>query len=272
MFPLIHSLLVPSCCICIAFCEASLGQETQPEVERMKKLFDSSLDEFNVKIGDQKAKPKIVFRYTNRPRGTAYGFSAMWADEAGRPVILGGVFPAGRNLIRHSLEYVSRDPGLVVQRDGRVVWKPTKDQVLRFKPVPGAATPAESKTRRRLQLKNLASEFSAEMLGFQAGDSDRQVLRLLTTPVHHYGQPDGDVIEGAIFLFVLGTDPECGLLLEAAKHKDQYRWEYALVRRTSGALQVTHKDKVVWQKPKGYASTRDPSKDHVTLTKELPAR
>lgn len=271
MFPLIRSILVPSC-ICLAFCHSTSGQEPQKEVERVKKLFDGSLDEFDVVIDDQKAKPKIVFRYVNQARGTAYGFSAMWTDEDERPVILGGVFPAGSELIRHSLEYVSRRPGLIVKRDGQIVWKPTPDQVLKFTPVPGAPVPPKSERLRRLQLKKLAREFSAEMLGYQPGNTDREVLRLLATPVHQYGKPDSDVIEGAVCLFVLGTDPECGLLLEAAKHKDQYRWEYALVRRTSGALRVSHKNKVVWEKPRGYASTRDPSKDHVTLTKRLPAR
>ena len=57
MFPLIRSVLVPSCCICIAFCYPTLGQESQKEVERVKKLFDGSLNEFDVTINDQKAKP-----------------------------------------------------------------------------------------------------------------------------------------------------------------------------------------------------------------------
>ena len=34
-------------------------------------------------------------------------------------------------------------------------------------------------------------------------------MRLLAQPIYRYENTKGDLIDGALFAFVLGTDPEC---------------------------------------------------------------
>jgi hypothetical protein len=49
-----------------------------------------------------------------------------------------------------------------------------------------------------------------------------------------------------IFAFVLGTDPEVFLLLEARHSKDTPRWQFGLARMNNDSLAVTHHDQEVW--------------------------
>ena len=55
------------------------------------------------------------------------------------------------------------------------------------------------------------------MLGWKADSTDREELRLLPKPLYRYEPKAGPVIDGAVFAFVMGTDPESLLLIEAVK-------------------------------------------------------
>jgi hypothetical protein len=76
-------------------------------------------------------------------------------------------------------------------------------------------------------MKALAREFAASMKDEQ-GESYQ--LRLLTQPLVRY-EPEGkQVLDGALFSFSLGTDPEVILLLEARAVKEGFQWHYACAR------------------------------------------
>ena len=140
---------------------------------------------------------------------------------------------------------------------------------MKFEPLTGVRKPLASAKLRLAQLKHMASEFSVDLLGWGARRSDREPLRMLTTPVHQYGsdKEGSDVLIGAIFLFVQGVDPEAALVLEAHRQDDnQYRWEYALVPQTSGALEAKHKKNVIWTK-----AVNAPLLGHGYTSKPIPA-
>ena len=42
-------------------------------------------------------------------------------------------------------------------------------------------------------------------------------MRLLAHPIYHYENTKGDLIDGGLFAFVQGTDPEVFLLVEARR-------------------------------------------------------
>ena len=42
-------------------------------------------------------------------------------------------------------------------------------------------------------------------------------MRLLAQPIYRYENTKGDLIDGGLFVFVLGTDPEAFLLIEARR-------------------------------------------------------
>ena len=133
----------------------------------------------------------------------------------------------------HSFSSLSPET-LAAERDGRTVWNPRALGV-DFKPVPGAPEPAESPTQRSRQMRALAQ-------GFRAMDDFRKQgwreLRLLPTPIARYGngKPGTKVLDGALFAFAEGTDPEVFLFLEARRLDQATEWQYALAPMTVFAV------------------------------------
>jgi len=98
--------------------------------------------------------------------------------------------------------------------------------------------------------------FSKTMLFGEKGWSE---LRLLPTAISRYGEPGTKLLDGALFTFVLGTDPEVFLFLEARPGKESPEWQYALAPMTVFALKVSYRGKAIWELPDRHASW-DPSK------------
>ena len=82
---------------------------------------------------------------------------------------------------------------------------------------------------------------------------------MLPTPLKVYKSvdPKSNVRSGAMFTFVLGTDPECTLLLEAVEFKSRLRWEYAFGRATRGGLIGRYKGNEVWRAEKSLPNEYD---------------
>lgn len=249
--------------VCLA--EDSLVKEQQL---LLRKVLNDSFKEFEITTNTDRSvtKGEIVFRWDNRERGSADGCTALWYDDRKHPIAIASVYPFRGNLV-HEFDLLDRRAGAIGKRDGATFWQAKDDAVLEFKPVPDAAETFLAKNRRRIQLKLIASQFSVEMTGWKPDRSDRERLRMLTTPVYRYGSGDSahDLLDGALFLFVKGTDPEAGLLLEARKHKDGHRWEYAFIPQTSGSLEARHRKRVVWTKGR-----RESSPSHGITAKRLP--
>ncbi len=77
--------------------------------------------------------------------------------------------------------------------------------------VSGAAAPATTPAERLRQMRDLAREFHIVM----ETESGRSDLRLLTQPVYRYEAKT----DGALFAFVLTTDPEAWLLIEERERR-----------------------------------------------------
>jgi hypothetical protein len=78
-------------------------------------------------------------------------------------------------------------------------------------------------------------------------------LRLLPRPLFQYEAIEAGVHEGALFAFVMGTDPELFLLLETRRTEAGPVWQYAVARFTTVSLQLSHDGREVWQCPAGTA-------------------
>lgn len=75
----------------------------------------------------------------------------------------------------------------------------------------------------------------------------RQPLRLLRQPVHRYSDAEVGIIDGAIFSYVLGTDPEANLLLEAYAATDGPRWRFTFSPQTIYGMQAFRDETMVWE-------------------------
>ena len=247
--------------------------EGRSQIDALRKHLEQSVHwyEFVVAGREKPLQPRIVLRWDNQVRGTgsAVGLTVVWTDDT-RPQAIAAIYP-WYGTLNHECDLLAREANVLAKRDGRIVWE-AKETGIEFRDVPDAPPPAKTASRRRLQLKQLAGRFEATMLGWVADNSDRQELRMLPQWLYRYGREGADCMDGAIFAYVMGTDPEAALLLEAYRTDDgDYRWQYAFVRRTSGGLEARLDGEVVWNAEKLPIGT-DPSRPHLTFSEPLPPR
>ncbi|MGH7134256.1 MAG: hypothetical protein ACREHD_00865 [Pirellulales bacterium] len=137
--------------------------------------------------------------------------------------------------------------------------------------MPDAPATAETAPRRLRQMLGMANDFTAVLMDYRNNDKgERQALRLLTSAVYRYSSPDRDVKDGAIFAFVLGTDAEVLLLLEARGAKGANRWQYALARLNSDELAAFCSGKEVWRVGKAIYNERHKPYAFMSLPESPP--
>ena len=208
-------------------------------------------------------EPKSVLRWTNPGTGRVYGDLYLWTAN-GRPEVAMSLFKAwepanGFHVELHSLSLLP----LEAERNRKVVWQPRKAGV-DLRNVPDAAAPADTPIRRLTQMRALANEFSVNLTDYRQNKAgEKQALRLLPQPIYRYRSVDTDLIDGAMFVFVLGTDPEVFLLLEGHRLKEVTNWQFGLARMNDSPLIVMHKQEEVWRVDR--ASSRDDLRDPYVL-------
>jgi RNA polymerase sigma factor (sigma-70 family) len=246
--------------------KAALGADvaSKRKAERLESM-KRTADRYElVAAGDETTRldrvPEPVLRWTNPVRGAKDGCLFLWTEE-GRPAAILSLYPPfGGSGDRWDHEFLSLSRGkLLARRDGTLAWTPEKPGIA-FKPVPGAAAPAQSAARRLSQLRQMAANFFCTVT---IGD-DKSQLRLLTSPIHRYGDSSGDVLDGGLFAFAQGTDPELLLLLEAGNQDGSPGWQYALARLTFMGLEARYVDEVVWSASR-WDKGEDPRQPYLTI-------
>ncbi len=251
-------LLLPAA----AWCQAPAEPKT------LRELIDASVHRYQVFPNADAAKAADVLtalRWANNARGSEDGVTLLYVHQ-GRPLAAACVYPWGQRL-EHGFESLSRT-SIEARRDGQAVWQPQEPGVV-FADIPQAPAPQETRPLRLRQLKALSERFQATLLGWKVDNTDREELRLLSRPLYRYEPADGPVIDGAVLAFVMGTDPEVLLLIEAVQHDGASKWQFAFARRTSGELEGRLDEKVVW-KASRFPQQLDPRRPHYTLGMPIP--
>jgi len=75
-------------------------------------------------------------------------------------------------------------------------------------------------------------------------------LRLLPTPVARYRNEGSAVIDGVLFVFAIGTDPDACVFLEVRQGKAGPEWFYAVGPMTCFSVKGTYKKKEVRDLPR----------------------
>lgn len=128
-------------------------------------------------------------------------------------------------------------------------WKP-QSTALKFATLADAEAPAATPAARLVQLRRMANDFRAQLVDTRANDAGVQrALRRLTQPVFRYpaSTADTDYLDGAMFAFVEGTDPELLLLIEAIPSPSSAIWQFGIARMNRDQIQVLRGEKVVWE-------------------------
>jgi hypothetical protein len=244
------------------------------QAEKIRAVIDEVLGRHEVFPNPESKEPLEVIpalRWSNNTRGTLNALTVLYVRK-GRPYAAACLFPYDRGMIHDFQSLARASEKIVVRRNGKIVWRPEKAGV-EYAPIPDAPAPKDSRSGRLRQIKLLAERFQSTMLGWKADTNDQEKLRLLPRPLYRYNPDSGPVVDGAVFAFVLGTDPESLLLIELVREESQLRWVYAFARRTAGKLEGRLDGKVVWTAPLN-PEYKDPRGSHFTvhMPLDLPPR
>ena len=244
------------------------------ETDRLSQLVEDAVDDYQL-FPSQTSSTELLARPVLRWRNTARGqdgeaMFVIWHRD-GHPLAMASIYPWAGNLM-HEFDLLARKPGLVAKSKEDVIWMPTSAGV-DFRKVPDAKVPGASHAARLREMKVLAARFEGTMTGWNAADSDNEKLRLLPRPLYRYQvSPEDETtdvpLDGALFAFATGTDPEIVLVLEAVGTGDVMTWEYACIRATSGGLEMRLDGTVVWTAAK--FPVQSPEKPHYTQQVPVP--
>lgn len=183
-----------------------------------------------------KFRPEPLLRYNEPSRPGDKGAqslldAAVWRlGETGRPtaIVTLEVYPRSDETAVMSYEFVSLTPlAFEVKNSRGVTWTPSSTQ-LKLAPLTDAPEPADTKRSRLAQMRQLARRFTA-LAEWQGNKTE---CRLLAQPIDRYDDEATGIVDGAVFVFANGANPEMGLLLECSKQ----HWSYGVFRLTAATL------------------------------------
>jgi hypothetical protein len=191
-------------------------------------------------------QPVPVLKWSNPVVGSIYGDVFIWTDN-GRPEAVASIYRFYTPPVHRANEFHSFALGpLSAERKGFVVWTPSRPG-LELKTIPDAAAPADSASARLRQMRAIAQEFTGRQTTREGVDRD---MRLLAQPIYRYENTKGDLIDGGLFVFVVGTDPEVFLLIEARRPaRGVAEWRFAATRMNNVNLRLNHRGREVWSVP-----------------------
>jgi hypothetical protein len=184
-----------------------------------------------------------IHRWTDPTREFSIGSLWVWRSS-GRPVAVVGV----ELYAMWSLEFVSLSSGPVKAEYDGIRWAPMKPGVT-FQPVADSPEPATTETGRLRQMLELARRFSARE-HWIGGNGQHYALRLLTHPIDRYADPASGVVDGGLFVYANGTNPEALLLIEARRNGNgPPAWSFAAAPISNAAVTLKVGPRDVWTCP-----------------------
>ena len=212
-------------------------------------------------------RPEPLLRWTNEIHYSLDGATFLWTVD-GRPLVIACMYSTTdvEDFVMLDHEFQSLATGRInACRRGKVVWFPDKPG-LAMKPFPNAPAPAGTATLRLVQMRRLASRLTAIAFARRLGGKDQWRLRLMPQPLHRYGDGDTAAIDGGLFVFTHGTDPDVVVVFEASNGESGPMWNYGLARMCSLPLQVRLGEQVIWDAPLvPAAAPPNPTETYVTF-------
>lgn len=183
-------------------------------------------------------EPVLRWNYPVRNVDDAALFVWLGKD---RPEVITTVmsYHDGAGIPRRAYELLSISPEpLDALQNGNRVWGPEKPGFT-WRSLPKAPAPGRTPLERRRQMHDLAAKFQAAV----QSDKNRYELRLLSKPLYRYQNANSDILDGCLFAFVEGTDPELILAIESSVSDPG--WKFATGRMTRYQIEVRFDNKVV---------------------------
>lgn len=207
-----------------------------------------------------------LVRYSN-PVRNAFSDAAvfLWLDGT-RPRAAASISIRGNRNVGREFSSLSGEP-LECQGEAGERWAP-KSAGLAEQTQSDAPTPDVSDKLRLVQMRRLARRFRFVMK--ETATTDQTELRLMSQPIYRFAADKSGIIDGALFAFAEGTDPEALLLLEAVRGAgESLAWRYTLARMTSRPIEAEVDDRSIWSAEGYWANPRSPSDPYVEIIRGL---
>lgn len=222
------------------------GEDVETDPKQAKaarlRLMTRSVTDVRMTVGAKllAIKKEPLLRWSNAVTKIVDGTVFLWTMN-GRPQAAVQVFRVPGDVWLQEFQSLSTD-GIVAKRSGESLWNPNKPGI-KFREIPKSPQPHSRKVGRLVQMRAIAREFTATD---QFEDKEPYELRLMTNPLHRYDDEESGIVDGALFSFAHGTDPEVLLLVEAVKEKSTVEWRVAFAPLTSYAVRVERKGDEFW--------------------------
>ena len=243
-----ESLLIALLCFALGQDAPELDEKAQ-SAARLK-LMKETAARFEISAGGKDSKkldlyPQPVLRWDNNRSRIVDAATFLWVADH-RPQVIGGMWIKDGHAY-FDLQSVSALP-LAANVDGALRWS-TSRAGMTWQRIGDGPPVAASRAERQRQMKQLAQEFSIHAIK-NAPDYDEGSIwrfRLMAQPIYRY--PDEAAVDGAIFAYAQGTDPEAFLLLEAREVEKVSRWHFGFAPACVWELHAHRGEREVWLRP-----------------------
>lgn len=247
----------------IAFADDPLVQSRSSSAEQRLAFAKIAAESYHFRLGDAQASPvKLspdpLLRWNNKVVREDDGFLFIWTEgEKGRPIAAAQFFVVD-TVWHHEFQSLTANRFQArcdLRKDHNWTWQPTSAGI-DFTDANDVDASGNSPAVRLRQMKAMADRFSAAV-DMNEDFSAPEQLRLLTTPVYRYSSKDHRILDGAIFSFVQGTNPEILVVIEAEGNEGAAHWRYGFARMSSYNLRVVRNQSIVWSKVRAPVPTAD---------------
>jgi hypothetical protein len=253
----IGMLVVGACCAAVAL-PAEPPPEKTPEQQADDEARQAIVDiakEYRLFAGPDRIplvmQEEPVIRWPNPTREVRDGATFVWTRDS-RPQAITCVWKQN-GFHWFAFQSLSEGP-IIAEHGGAAFWRPEKSDMM-FQELTDAPEPGDTTARRLIQMKDLARRFNCRLIRLNA---TKEELRLLPKPLYRYAPTDDKLLDGAMFAFVQGTDPEVIVSIEARRIDEKVSWHYAVTRRCALGLEADLDDKPVWSAPYSLGSSSEP--------------
>lgn len=247
-FPLVlAALLMPVATVGRAFAQTQPAPaESSPKLEYFVGRFrDVTVQPANPQTAAYRFQSSPLMQWQN-PISGADRAVFVWTS-AGRPVALckAHVNDVKQHYVESSVS-LALEPFVMKQGD-RTVWS-SPEPGLTMRRVTDAGPPADREAGRLVQMRALARRYRLISVWGEEKSGEWE-LRLLPTPLYRYQSEPAGVIDGALFGFAQGTNPETIVVVEALQTPDGPVWQTAATRMTGYAVRGWFDDDLVLDVP-----------------------
>jgi len=190
--------------------------------------------------------PNPLLHFDDAVTFSQHGSVYLWTDSRSRPLAIASFYFQADGARVDEFQSLATTEPLKAEHEGLSVWNP-KTTGIEFQALENQREVPTIKERRLAIMRDIARRFVASVIDRRAG---RLELRLLPQPLYRYSDEEKGLVDGALFSYAKGTNPEVLVLLEAREDGAGTRsWHYALARMSARGCNATLDGKEIWTLP-----------------------